>query len=104
MIHKNWQALIGKHFDFTQTNLPESGDRITGIVVANAPFGIWLDIGVGIPGLLQIPELDPTKYLPQNYPEWMPEIGEEILATVIWFEERPIPQILLSQKSLDKIN
>ena len=101
MIHKNWGTLIRKHFDFTQTNLHKIGDLVTGTVVANAPFGIWLDISVGIPGLLQIPELNQIKYSPEEYPQWMPDIGEEILATVIWFEKRPIPQILLSQKSLD---
>ena len=90
--------LVGKHFDFTLTNLPKISDRITGTVVANAPFGIWLDIGVGIPGLLQIPELDSNKYPPKNYPKWMPEIGEEISATMIWFRKTPFPQILLSQK------
>ena len=100
MIHKNWRTLVGKHFDFAPINLPEIGDRVTGVVVANAAFGIWLDIGVGIPGLLLIPERDPNKYPPQNYPEWMPMIGEEISATVIWFEKKPIPQIRLSQKFL----
>ena len=100
MIHKNWRKLVGTHFDFKLTEMPEIGDRVTGTVVANAPFGIWLDIGVGIPSLLEIIQLDPVKYSPKNYPEWMPEIGEEILATVVYIREQKA--IRLSQKSLSQ--
>lgn len=30
--------------------MPDVGDTVIGTVIANAPFGIWLDIGAGIPG------------------------------------------------------
>jgi ribosomal protein S1 len=33
------------------------GDRVTGVVVARAEFGVWLDLGVGFPGLMLVPDL-----------------------------------------------
>ena len=98
MIHENWSFLVKKHFDFTKTNIPEIGDTVTGYVVANAPFGIWLDINSGIPALLEINQLDEKEYPPDDYPQWMPEIGDKITATVLSITENS-KQINLSQKS-----
>ena len=99
MIHENWGFLVKKNFDFTQNNIPEIGDRVTGYVVANAPFGIWLDIGSGIAALLEIIQLDENDYPPEDYPQWLPEIGDTITATVLSITENS-KQINLSQKSL----
>ena len=99
MIHENWGFLVKKHFDFTQSNIPEIGDRVTGYVVANAHFGIWLDIGSGIPALLEIIQLNEKDYPPEDYPQWMPEIGDKIIAKVLSITENS-KQINLSQKSL----
>ena len=33
------------------------GQPISGIVVARAPFGVWLDIGVPFPALLLVPDM-----------------------------------------------
>ena len=79
--------------------MPDVGDTVIGTVIANAPFGIWLDIGAGIPGLLEIIQLNKTVYPPENYPGFMPEIGSKILAKVTYIEER---QICLSQKFVDE--
>jgi len=102
MIHQNWGTLVRKHFLFAKTNLPKVGDSVEGIVVANAPFGIWLDIGAGIPGLLLIPHLDDNIYPPKHYPDWMPEIGTKIFSKVVCIEEYSIPQIRLQQVSFEE--
>ena len=41
------------------------GQAVSGVVVARAPCGAWLDIGVGFPALLLIPDvagLTPDRY------------------------------------------
>jgi len=102
MIHQNWGTLIGQHFSFTKTNMPKVGDRVEGIVVANAPFGIWLDIGAGIPGMLFIPYLDDNTYSAKDYPDWIPEIKTKIFSKVVCLQEYPIPQISLQQVSFEE--
>lgn len=47
------------------------GQVVRGTVIARAPFGVWLDIGVGFPALLLVPNmrgatLRPIKF--ENYP------------------------------------
>jgi ribosomal protein S1 len=94
MIHKNWRSLVKKQFPFIPSNLPKVGDIVTGSVVANAPFGIWLDIGFRLPALLEIIQLN-ENYSPSDYPNWMPHIGEKMTATVVSIGDR---EIKLSQK------
>lgn len=62
------------------------GQSVTGTVVAKSPFGAWLDIGVGFPALLLIPDvkgLTPGSY--QN-DQWCP-IGRSITAEVLIFND-----------------
>ena len=33
------------------------GQRVSGVVIARAPFGVWLDIGVPFPALLLVPNM-----------------------------------------------
>jgi len=33
------------------------GQAVSGTVIARAPFGVWLDIGVGFPALLLVPNM-----------------------------------------------
>ena len=37
------------------------GQSITGEVIARAPFGVWLDIGVSFPALLLVPNMKEAK-------------------------------------------
>ena len=33
------------------------GQQVSGVVIARAPFGVWLDIGVAFPALLLVPDM-----------------------------------------------
>jgi transcriptional accessory protein Tex/SPT6 len=60
------------------------GQSVTGTVVARAPFGAWIDLGVGFPGLLEIISMaDLTPATPQRYRagEWCP-VGTKVTAFV----------------------
>jgi ribosomal protein S1 len=62
------------------------GQTVTGVVIAKAPFGAWLDIGVGFPALLLIPDvagLTPESYRADN---WC-VIGSTIVAQVVLFND-----------------
>src|SRR5262245_45228589 len=74
------------------------GQTVTGIVIAKALFGAWLDIGVGFPALLLIPDvagLTPERY---QADEWCP-IGSVIAADIVHFNDRN-RQIVVSQNKL----
>lgn len=48
----------------------KANEDVEGIVVAKAPFGDWIDIGVGFPALLEIieiSEMTPELYRSQAY-------------------------------------
>ena len=79
-IDENWRALLDSHFSFTPHDLPLPDTIVHGIVVANAPFGIYLDIGCGIPALLDIIHvaLDDREPIPQ----WTHPIGTQLTAKV----------------------
>jgi hypothetical protein len=65
------------------------------VVFAKAPFGAWIDIGVGFPALLLIPEiagLSPKQY---QSDDWCP-IGSEVTALIRGFND-PNRQIVLTQ-------
>ena len=40
MIHANWDFLVKKHFDFTKTNIPEIGNKLTAKVLNRIQFEI----------------------------------------------------------------
>ena len=98
MIHQNWGELVREHFTNQIPRLPNVGDSVNGKVVACAPFAIWLDIRCGIPALLEINQLNVNKYKPEEYPRWMPKIGDEFNAVVVVHNK----EIRLTQKFLSK--
>ena len=53
------------------------GQPISGIVVARAPFGVWLDIGVPFPALLLVPDMREAKQLRITFADY-PKKGEEV--------------------------
>jgi hypothetical protein len=62
------------------------GQTVNGVVIAKAAFGAWLDIGVGFPALLLIPDvagLTPERY---GADDWCP-IGSTIVAQVVLFND-----------------
>ena len=71
------------------------GQSVTGVVVAKAHFGAWLDIGAGFPALLEITciaGLTPERY---RADDWCPK-GSEVTAEVAGFNDRN-HQVSLSQ-------
>jgi ribosomal protein S1 len=85
---REWEALRGRL---------AIGQALTGVVVTKAPFGAWLDVGLGFPALIAITgsaDLTPERY---RADEWCP-VGSEVTAFVVGFEEHSIPQVRLSQR------
>ncbi|MSU79413.1 MAG: hypothetical protein EXS16_15150 [Gemmataceae bacterium] len=65
------------------------GQLNVGTVIAKAPFGAWLDIGVGFPALLLIPDIDgltPGQYESDN---WGP-IGSTIEVVVGIYNDKSL--------------
>jgi ribosomal protein S1 len=74
------------------------GDRISGVVVARYVFGVFIDIGVGFPALLEVIQFDPP---PGRRPldiEDYPAIGNSVTARVVAFNDRN-RQIALTQRA-----
>ncbi len=108
MEYKDWDQKTKQHFgDYLSLddeweiikNKYQIGDKITGKVIAKAPFGAWVDIEVGFPALLEIidiKDLKPTKY---QADDWCPE-DSLIEAKIAGFIDRR-KQIYLTQKELE---
>jgi hypothetical protein len=72
------------------------GDEVSGEVIARAPFGAWLDIGVGFPALLEIVEIDGLTPEASRAGDWCP-VGSRISAWVTRFRDDN-RQVYLSQR------
>lgn len=74
------------------------GDRISGVVIARYIFGVFIDLGVGFPALLEVIQFDPP---PRRRPvdiEDYPAIGSSVAARVVAFNDRN-RQIGLTQRA-----
>ena len=60
----------------------EVGQLSTGVVVARAPFGVWVDIGVNFPALLLVPNMAGAKDHPIAFDDY-PAIGTRLEACII---------------------
>lgn len=60
---------------------------VTGIVIAKAPFGAWVDIGCGFPALLELPYIAGLTPARDRANDWCP-IGGQITAFVSGFNGR----------------
>ena len=78
----DWEEKVNAHFAGSVPKpLPEHNTTVTGYVVANAPFGIFVDIGYGVPALLD--NIHIAHEHPENmYPHWTKPIGSRICAKV----------------------
>lgn len=75
------------------------GESVTGTVVGKSPFGVWVDLGVGFPALLEIvaiADLTPEQY---RAGDWCP-VDSEVTALVGGFRDHS-RQIKLWQASTD---
>ena len=76
-VEREWVALK-QQFSF--------GQSVSGVVVAKAPFGAWVDIGCGFPALLEIvcvAGLTPERY---RSDDWC-AIGSDVTAFVGGFND-----------------
>src|SRR5690242_19982430 len=64
------------------------GSRISGTVVARSNFGIFLDLGVGFPALLEVIQFDPPpRRRPVNIEDY-PALGSTVTARVVAGNDR----------------
>jgi predicted RNA-binding protein with RPS1 domain len=70
------------------------GQTVRGIVIARAPFGVWLDIRADHPALLLVPEMRGATEHRITFDEY-PEVGEVLEARIVALGDRA--EISLSQ-------
>ena len=78
-IDDDWRARLDSHFSGVADRLPDADYLVSGTVVANAPHGIYVDIGCGIPAILDIIHAAPTT---DGTPQWTKRHGSTITAKV----------------------
>ena len=63
------------------------GQTVRGDVIARAPFGVWIDIGIGHPALLLVPEMEGARERSISFDEY-PLIGMIVEARIVSLGER----------------
>ena len=76
------------------------GDCITGTVVARVPFGVWLDVSLGFPALLEIIYMDGMNHEVHKEDKYF-TIGSQVEAKIIGFVDSR-HQIYLKDKNYKK--
>jgi ribosomal protein S1 len=76
-----------------------AGERVNGKVVARYPFGVFLDIGVGFPALILVPDFEAAAERPYTSMDMYPAVGATVSGTLLLFEDR-LRQIRLIQRTL----
>jgi len=74
------------------------GDRVTGVVIARAPFGAWIDLGVGFPALLEITAMAELTLERYRAGDWCP-VGSRVTADVVMFRDTHRQVYLLQPKA-----
>jgi ribosomal protein S1 len=64
-----------------------AGQTVRGEVIARAPFGVWIDIGVDHPALLLVPEMEGARQRSISFEEY-PLVGTLVEARIISLGER----------------
>jgi ribosomal protein S1 len=63
------------------------GQTVRGEVIARAPFGVWVDIAVGHPALLLVPEMADARFRPIQFAEY-PALGAMVEARIVSLGDR----------------
>jgi hypothetical protein len=71
------------------------GQTVTGVVIARAPFGVWLDIGVNFPALLLVPEMQGAKLRRITFDDY-PAVGARVEAQICALSDSA--EIILTQQ------
>jgi ribosomal protein S1 len=86
-------AAAGWTWDEVKERLPV-GTEVTGRVVAVRPFGVFVDLGVGFSGLLEVPNMaGEGRKTEADYPQ----VGQVVTANVLWHRDTN-QQICLTQQ------
>ena len=105
-IYDGWREILAERFPKYDSRQRDTewaqvkqkltiGQSIIGAVMARAPFGAWIELGIDFPALLAITviaDLTPERY---RAGEWCP-IGTEVTAFIVAFDDRN-HQVRLSQ-------
>jgi ribosomal protein S1 len=75
------------------------GDAVSGVVVAQYRFGVFVDIGAAFPALLEVIQFERASG-PYTTMEKYPKVGSTVEANLVWFDDRD-RQIKLTQRSYD---
>ena len=73
------------------------GEEREGEVIARAPFGVWVDLGLGVPALQEVAEFEDAgtrRYALEDYPAE----GSKLVARITCFRDEGF-QIYLSQRA-----
>ena len=62
------------------------GESVRGRVIARRPFGVFVDIGVGFPALLEVIQFGGMRERRYNFKDY-PAIGDPITARVVTFTD-----------------
>lgn len=87
VVDEDWAVLVKRHFDAIPLKaMPLEGAIVTGAVIANAPFGIYMDLGCGRPALLEVMHLPecPDKGM---IPHWTRPHGMLLTAQVSYIDD-----------------
>ena len=80
-------------WDEVKARLP-IGTEVTGTVLRVMPFGVFVDLGVGFLGLLEVPNMaGENRKTEVDYPQ----AGQTVTANVLWHSDGN-QQVMLSQK------
>src|SRR5436305_7835800 len=83
LAHRSMERVA--EWEAAKARLP-MGSRVSGVVIARYPFGVFVDIGVGFPALLQIvcmEGLTPERY---QADDWCP-VGSSVSAFIGGFSD-----------------
>ena len=67
----------------------EVGQCVSGVVIARAPFGVWLDIDVDWPALLLVPEMKDARKRRIQFEDY-PALGATVEGWVVHMSEGKI--------------
>jgi ribosomal protein S1 len=92
----NWYADEGiAHLEEMPGGL-SIGQPVRGDVVARAPFGVWVDIGIGSPALLRVVDMADARRRRISFDDY-PPVGKTIVASILDFDRRK-GEVVLSQQ------
>jgi hypothetical protein len=63
------------------------GESVSGKVVARYRFGVFVDLCVGFPALLEVIQFERARVFRYTSLDTYPAVGSKVRATVVWFDD-----------------